>query len=80
MLTVQDLINELMDVEDKSMPVVMMYLNQDKVHPVYGIEHLAFNERTHEYGLLSLTNDLIAAGYSEEDILKDGKPAIHVFC
>lgn len=80
MATVQELIDELMEVEDKSRLVVMSKDAEGNRFSPYADSsyqaYLADSTWSGEIGLEKLTPELEEKGYSEEDVMEDGVPAL----
>ena len=70
-MTVQDLINELEDIEDKSQMMIMS-VDGNYYDPIDQVETgYRYHDEYREVGLIELTPELEKHGYTDEDLMED---------
>lgn len=77
-MTVKELIEKLMLVEDKGRVVVLAIDPEGNAYSEAsdGIWECRFNEAEESVGFESLTEEQRREGYSDDDIMEDGVPAL----
>ena len=76
MITVGELIALLQQENPKRVVVMSRDEEGNGFMPLHAVETCAFNEDDGDVGIEKLNESLVEAGYTEEDIMTGGKPAI----
>lgn len=75
--TVRELINALVELDLQGYGSNLIIMSRDDGNgysPMYGLETIMFKDG--DTGLAELTPDAIKQGFTEEDVMTDGEPAV----
>jgi len=75
-VTVKDLIEELKKVEQDRIVIMSSDPEGNNYSPIYCISKAAYNKEYREIGMEELTEEDREQGYTEEDVMEDGKKAV----
>ncbi len=74
------IVSELIDILEAMNPDSIIVMSGDSEGNYYNelreIDDVVFDKREQEIGYSELTEDLIKQGYTDEDLIEDGVPAV----
>ena len=75
-MTIKELIEQLLTLDQNRIVVMSRDQEGNGFKELCDIETAAYDSKSEEIGLESLTDKDRARGYSEEDVMEDGVPAV----